>query len=119
MKKRYGLKYTMVSITLVDKKNKGDAETLVRILSDSFGDEFETMRKEYIKSLANESCIYFVKLKGETVGTFELKNKSELATFGVLTKYQRKGIAGREYNMRNQIYNHSTFVGVARESNQR
>jgi GNAT superfamily N-acetyltransferase len=50
------------------------------------------MRKEYIKSLANESCIYFVKLKGETVGTFELKNKSELATFGVLTKYQRKGI---------------------------
>jgi hypothetical protein len=58
----------MVSITVVDKENKGDVETLIRILSDSFGDEFETMREDYIKSLASESCIYFVKLKGKPSG---------------------------------------------------
>ena len=84
----------MISFALCEHRGK-DRGMIINILSKAFGIEFEEIRERFIKSMdAEDVTMYFIILDTEIVGVFELATDI-FQNFGILPKYQRRGIGTR------------------------
>ena len=85
----------MLKVDIIRIDHYSRREVLWQMLDEAFGDTPRFTKKEYMQSLQNPAHIYFIYTntccRKRLIGTFEIKQGIELASFCIRPKFRRKG----------------------------